>query len=207
MHVESNLENMNFQTPTNTTTTCTVQRIRASHSDLTDLHFVEGLATKLPRETFNIEHLSPWPRHTESCPHTGHFSCFWHGPWTDRGDPGPTCAYACVDTTSAGESAVVRWDVIGLVGSRQANSHQRSSSSCAPPPSRKYYSISVKFILPSRTPPTLCACARNKTFSGTVDVRLRSVSSRAPTITCLTFYNLYVELAFSVILCSHSVTV
>ena len=76
----------------------------------TDLHFVEGLATKLPRETFNIEHPSTWPRHRELSTHWAlQLLLAWNHEF-DRGDPGPTCAYGCVDTTSAGESALVRSD-------------------------------------------------------------------------------------------------
>ena len=93
----------------------------------TDLHFVEGLATKLPRETFNIEHPSTWPRHRELSTHLAlQLLLAWNHELTAV-TPG-LHAHTHVWTPQA-LGRVLWWDqtVIGLVGSRQADSHLAAS--------------------------------------------------------------------------------
>ena len=93
----------------------------------TDLHFVEGLATKLPRETFNIEHPSTWPRHRELSTHWAlQLLQAWNHELTAV-TPG-LHAHTHVWTPQA-LGRVLWWDqtVIGLVGSRQADSRLAAS--------------------------------------------------------------------------------
>lgn len=95
---------------------------------VTDLHFVEGLATKLPRETFNIEHPSIWPRHRELSTHWAlQLLLAWNHELTAV-TPG-LHAHTHVWTPQA-LGRVLWWDqtVIGLVGSRQADLHLAASA-------------------------------------------------------------------------------
>lgn len=93
----------------------------------TDLHFVEGLATKLPRETFNIEHPSTWPRHRER---STHWALQLLLAWNHELTAVTPVRHAHTDVwTPQALGRVLWWDqtVIGLVGSRQADSHLAAS--------------------------------------------------------------------------------